>query len=141
MAFNATTITLRKGLDAILEIAAQEKNYLAQWNAALAGNIDAQYALIILANLDRVLPLLDSYVALHGMGEYAQTQLGSDTYDIAAEYSAMKTALLNLRDWLRANIPSNAITITNGVQVPAVFPPAATAPLRALVQAAAATIV
>lgn len=140
MAFNATTITLRKGLDTLQEIAVQEKAYLGQWNAALAGTIDAQYALNIVANLDRVLATMDTLAALPGMAAYAQQQLGSANYDIAAEYSSMRSALDAVRAWLRTNIPSNAVTIVNGTQTYATYAPAATASLRSLVQSAAATI-
>lgn len=140
MAFNATTVTLENGLRSLREVAAHEKQYLAQWDAMLAGNITALQGLDMLANLDRVLPQMDALVAPAGMAAYAQAQLGSATYNIATEYSAMRAALDAIRVWLRANIPANAITVTNGVAIGAVYTPAATAPLRTLVQSAAAAI-
>jgi len=140
MAFNATAVTLENGLRQIREIAAQEKVYLTQVNTALTGNIDAIYALNFLANLDRVVPMMDTLASLNGMAEYAQQQLGNANYNIVTEYTAMRTALVAVATWLRTNIPSNAITVTAGVQVGATYAPATTAALKALVIAAAATI-
>ena len=140
MAFIASTLPLQFGFERALSIALQEKNYLGQWNTKLVSNITALDALSWIANLNDALAQLDVVSALPGMQAYAQTQFGSGTYDVATEFSGMRAALVAIRDWLLANIPSNSITITAGVQVGQSFAPAATAPLKALVVAAIAKI-
>jgi hypothetical protein len=140
MAFNASTVTLERALRELREVALQEKTNLTAWSAALTANVTAQWALDVHANLVNALAFMDARAALPGMAAYAQAQLGGATYDIVAEYGTMKNALIAVRDWLRTNIPSNALTVTNAVIVPAVYAPAATASLKSLVDAAALTI-
>jgi len=141
MAFKATSVTLKRGYDGIKDLATQYKlTWLPSWNAQLAGNIDAFAALGWKANIDLNIPAMDAWAALPGMAAYAQAQENIPAYNVVVEYTAMKAALVAVRDWIVANIPANSITVTQGVQVAAVFAPAATAPLKALVIAAAASI-
>ena len=140
MAFNASTVALEQALRELREIARQEKTNLQAWSAALGGNVTATWALDVHTNIVNALAFMDARASLSGMPAYAQQQLGSATYDIAAEYTSMKNALVAVRDWLRTNIPSNALTVTQAVIVPAVYAPAATAGLKSLVDAAVLTI-
>lgn len=141
MAFKASTISLQNGFERMLSIALQEKNYLNNWNSRLTSNITALDAVEWLSNLNRVLSEFDIIAALPGLQAYAQAQFGGATYDVASEYSTMRSSLVAVQQWLLTNIPSNSITIVNGVQVGASYTPAQTAPLKALVVSAAATIV
>lgn len=140
MAFIASQVALQRGFEALQSVAMQQKTYLGIWNTKLNGNITALEGLEIVASINQATTLMDQYAALPGMAAYAQTQFGSPGYDVAAEYTAMRAALIAVRNWLTSNIPSNAITITNGAQVGAVYTPAQTAGLKPLVTAAAATI-
>ena len=140
MAFIASTVSLQRGFEQLQTVAQQEKVYLAQWSAKLAGNITALDAMEWVSNIARAVAAMDAVATLPGMAAYAQTQFGSGTYDVAAEYTSMKNALNAIAAWLKTNIPANAITISNGVAVGASYAPAATSPLKTLVDAAAATI-
>lgn len=140
MAFKASQLPLQRGFERALDVAGQEKRALDSWAAQLNGTITGLDAVAMLANLDRVLAVFTEVAALPGMAEYAKTQFGSATYDVAAEFSAVISALAAVRSWLRTNIPANAVSISNGVMVGATYTPAQTAELKALVVAAAATI-
>jgi len=140
MTFLASTLSLQRGFEQLLAIALQQKAYLSAWNTKLAGNITALDAVEIVSSITQATTALDTLAALPGLAEYAQQQFGQGAYDVALEYNNMRSALIAIRTWLQTNIPSNAITITNGVQVGAVYTPASTAALRTLVQTAAATI-
>ena len=140
MPFIASAITTQRALQQIMEVSVQQKIYLANWDTKLAGNITAIEAMEIVANVNRVDAMLTALAATPGLATYAKEQFGSDTYDIVAEFTAMRNAMIAIRNWIASALPSTAITVTSGVSVGQVFQPAATAPLRALVQAAALTI-
>lgn len=140
MAFIASTITLQVGFEQLRSVALQQKSYLANWNTRLNSSITALDGLEIVASINRALVSLDANAALPGMQSFAQQQYGNPAYDVAAEFTAMRNALLAVRNWLTTNIPSNAVTIVEGAQVGAVYQPAATASLKSLVNAAAAKI-
>jgi len=140
MAFIASQITLQKGLEEALNFAVQEKAILNNWNAQLAGNITGIDAMNMLANLGRVLEVFNRVSILPGLAVYAQQQFGNDTYDVAAEFTAMVTALTAIQTWLKTNIPANAVSIVNGTLTGTTYTPAQTAELKTLVIAAAATI-
>lgn len=140
MAFIASQLSLQRGFEALCNVALQQKNYLANWSARLAGNITALDAVEIMASVNQAVTLMDQYAALPGMQAYAQQMYGSAQYDVATQYSSMRSTLVAVREWLKTNIPANSISISNGVQVGQSYAPAATAPLKALVEAARATI-
>ncbi len=140
MTFIASAITAQHALQQIMEVSVQQKAYLANWSTKLTGNITAIEAMEIVANVTRVDALFTSLAATPGLATYAKDQFGSETYDIVAEYNAMKNAFLAIKSWIVSALPSTSLTVTSGVAVGQVFTPAATAPLRALVQAAALTI-
>ena len=140
MAFIASAITTQRALQQIMEVSVQQKIYLANWDTKLAGNITAIEAMEIVANVNRVDTLLTTLAATPGLATYAKDQFGSGTYDIVAEFTTMKNAMIAIRNWIVSALPSTSLTVTSGVAVGQVFTPAATAPLRALVQAAALTI-
>lgn len=140
MAFIATNLPLQRGFEQLCSVALQQKTYLDNWNTRLAGNITALDAMEIVASIKRALLSLDSAAALPGMQTYAQQQFGNASYDVAQEFSVMRASLQSIVNWLQTNIPANAITIVQGAPVGAIYAPAATAPLKALMIAAWNTI-
>lgn len=140
MAFIANTVSLQRGFEQLQSIAQAQKTYLQSWSAKLTGNITALDAMEWVSNLNRALAAMDAVASLPGMQAYAQQQFGNAAYDVATEYTNMRSAQAAVLSWLKTNIPSNAITISNGVAVGAIYAPAATAPLKTLVDAAVATI-
>ena len=139
-AFLASTLSLQQGLAQSMNLALQEKAYMQTWSAKLTGNITALDATSWVANLNNVIGQFNTIAALPGLAAYAQEQVGSVSYDIVGAFTAMVTALTAILNWLKTNIPPNAITITNGVEVGAVYAPATTSSLKTLVDAAIATI-
>lgn len=140
MPFRASVLTLQKGFNQALELAATEKVYLQAWSTALAGNITSVYALEILSNLSRAIATLNTIKTLPGLQAYAQNQFGDGLYDVGTEFTAMVNALVAVENWLKANIPSNSVSIVNGVLSGNTYTPAQTAALKSLVVAAIATI-
>ena len=140
MGFKVSQLPLQRGFEQAISVAFQEKQILANWHAQLAGNITGIDAMNMMANLTRVIDSLNGVATLPGIGDYAQTQFGDVTYDVAAEFTAMLNALTAIKNWLVANIPQNAVTIVNGVLTGATYTPAQTAALRTLVSQAQATI-
>jgi len=140
MAFKASQLPLQRGFERALDVAGQEKRTLDAWDTRLNGNITGLDAVEMLNNLDRVLAIFSEVAALPGLAAYAQSQFSNATYNVTAEFDVMINALAAVQSWLKTNIPSTAISIVSGVMVGATYTPAQTAPLRALVVAAAATI-
>lgn len=54
------------------------------------------------------LSALDTYSAITGVGAYAQTQLGNESLNIVAEFTTMRTQIVNVQDWIIANFPKDA---------------------------------
>lgn len=140
MAFRASTISLQQGFTQLLSLAMQEKAYLNSWSQRLNSNITSLDGLEWTANLTRILANFDAISILPGLQAYAQAQFDDPLYNVGAEYTALRSALDAVREWLVTNIPSNSVSITNGVLVGTTYAPAATAPLKALIDAASAQI-
>lgn len=140
MAFITNVPTLQDAFRDILNIAKQQKAYMASWSSALTANITADTAIGWVSNLNTVIARLDSGAGTTGMQAYAQAQFGGGAYDVAAQYATMRAALVAVLTWLQANIPSAALTVSNGVVTGQTFTPAQTAPLKTLIDAAVATI-
>lgn len=140
MAFHTSLVPLQRAFERALVVAAQERNYLTQWHTQLAGNITALDALNWVTNLNRVIDELTTIAATPGLVAYGKAQYDAAAYDISAEFSTMLTALSAVRGWLRTNLPANSVSVSSGVLSGTTYAPAATAPLRALIQTAINTI-
>lgn len=140
MAFRATVGNLQTGFHKILSTCSQEKQILQSWITKLADNITGLDAIAMTANLKRVIADIDEVSALPGMVAYAQTQFGDQNYDVAAEFTTMRAALVAVQNWLKANIPANAVYVSSGDLAGLTYAPAATAPLKSLIVAAEAAI-
>jgi hypothetical protein len=140
MAFLASTVSLQVAFENLLNIALQQKTYLANWSTRLQSNITALDAMEIVSSVNRAVAAMNTIAATPGLDVYAQQQFDNPAYDVVAEFNAMRNSLVAITNWLKANIPANAITVTNGEAVGAVYAPAVTAPLKTLVDAARATI-
>lgn len=94
-----------------------------------SGNITITEAKLFRKVIDGVITEWDVYASTPGLAQYAKDQLNDQTYDIVAEYNAMRTAAIALRDWLDANIPAEPS-----------YTPAQTAGFRTAADAFLATI-
>lgn len=140
MAFKANTVALQDAFEQATSLAKVEKTYLQAWSTALNSNITSIFALEMLNNLARAITTFNATSAIPGMQAYAQQQFGTNTYDVATEYTNMVNALVAIQNWLKTNIPSNSVSIVNGVLTGNSYTPAQTAALKTLVNNAIATI-
>jgi len=140
MAFITTQLPLQRGFEQALQVAGQEKDILNNWKNQLSGNITGLDAMNMLANLNRVLTVFSQISALPGLAVYVQQQFGNANYDVAAEFTSMVAALTSIQSWLKANIPANAVSISEGALVGATYTPAQTSVLLTRVNAAISTI-
>lgn len=72
------------------------------------GNIERSKVLTLLADLAKAVRQLQGYAAVDGIGPYAQQQFADPTLDVRAEFLAVRTELVALRDWIAANFPKDA---------------------------------
>jgi len=121
-------------------------------NAMAAGDTSAQTILNLLL---QVKTLIDRWVALAatpGLAAYAQDQENDATYDVVAEFTAMRTALVAVRDRIINDLPTASappgvagrIAVysidATGTLIADLFTPAQTASLRADLDAFIATV-
>ena len=139
MSFRTST-TLDEGFKRARDLAKQEKAYLQNWSTKLAGTISGLDAYAWSTNLKRIIAELTAISALPGIVAYAQDQYGDSGYNVAAEFNAMLVALQNCLDWLIANIPANAVYISNGELAGNNYTPSQTASFLTLVNTAIVTI-
>jgi hypothetical protein len=141
MTFIATSqLSLQAGFQQMLSVASQEKNILNNWATQLAGNITGIDAMNMVANLNNVIGQFNTLAALPGLQAYAQTQFGNGSYDVSGAFTTMLSALNAVLSWLTTNVPSNGVSLVNGVLTGVTYTPAQTSALRSLVQTAATTI-
>jgi len=139
MAFR-TDNPLQTGFALAISTAKQQRINLSEWQIKLTQNISGKDTVNLAQSLTNDIAVLNTVGAIPGMAAYAQSQYNDPAYDIAAGFVAMVSALQACLTWLAANIPSNAVSVSNGLEVGASYPPAQTTALLTLVTAAIATI-
>lgn len=106
MAFK-TVSTQATALANVQAIAARAKRQMTQYrNMSASANITLTDAKLFRKVIDGVIADWALYAATPGLAQYAKDQLNDPAYDIVAEYNAMRSAAVALRDWLDANIPA-----------------------------------
>jgi hypothetical protein len=87
--------------------AARLRSYSVSAQAALAaGNVSANAVIQALTTLTGSIAVFDEVTALPGIAAYAQNEENDPTYDVAAEYTAMRTEAIGARDWILTNFPT-----------------------------------
>ena len=140
MAFITNVKFLREAFEDALSVAKQQKTILQNISTRLSSTITGVDALEFSANFGRVIPRLQEAAAVPGIIKYAQQQFDDPTYDVAAEFTVMIAALQAADNWLAANIPANSVYIQEGELAGLSYGTGATAPLKALIDAAEQTI-
>jgi hypothetical protein len=121
------------------------------WYAVLAANNHEWSEFVrVQRRLTYALGRMDATAAIPGIAQYIKDQEGDQNYDIAAEYTAMRSAVVAIRDWIYTSMPKvdQAGTLYMAVQALAqdgtvsdrTFTPAQTAPLRALIDTFRGTV-
>lgn len=96
--------------------------------------------------LKRVSDQFTDLAATPGLAAFAQEELGDSGLDIAAEFTAMQSAINGVLSWIASNYPTSASgyleekQIIGGQVVLRTFAPGATAGLAAVVDALIASI-
>ena len=77
-------------------------------NALIAGNISANAVIQIMSNLKSTIEVWDSVSSLSGIAAYARDQEDDQTYNVVAEFLAMRNGAVAVRDWVITNFPKSA---------------------------------
>jgi len=93
------------------------------------------------------LAAMDQIAAVPGIVEYVREAEGDQAYDVAAEYTANRNAIVAIRDYIVAALPKSADgyllvqkLTANGGLIDRAFDPGQTTQLRDLISAYAATV-
>lgn len=110
MAFPASTITLDKAWSDFRRAALRAKHLTQNLRDESAAGVTTRERYYNLRqNLN---DSLNEWAALlastTGLQAYARDQLEDQALDLSAEYVAMRDAVTSLRDWIDANIPTDA---------------------------------
>jgi hypothetical protein len=71
-----------------------------------AGSVTRKAVLDYANSLADSLAAFDGFTAIPGIGVFAKEQTNNQNFDIAAEYSAMRTQLIATQDWIVSNFPA-----------------------------------
>jgi len=106
MAFN--TQSLSKGLQKAENEAIRVKAFATgARNALIAGNVSANAVIQIMTNIKSTIEVWDTVSSLPGIVQYARDQYDNQAYDVAVEFTAMRTQAVAVRDWIITNFPSS----------------------------------
>src|SRR5690349_14140460 len=101
MAFPASRQTLSNALASASALAVSVKTevqFLRDRSAL--GSTGRESYLRLQRTLSAAVTSWDAYLLVPGIAAYAQSQYGDVSIDIAAEFSAMRSAALTLRNWI-----------------------------------------
>jgi len=108
MAFKATNIVLSRAYDEIKREAVRAKNSATSVRtSAAAGSISAASILALAADLRSARINMEARASAPGVGQYAKDQEDDATYDVSAEYIAMRDGIDSVLAWISTNMPSN----------------------------------
>jgi len=111
MAFPASAVTKAEAWDDIRHAANRIKGVTQNLrNASAAGATGRTSYVSLQKRLDDTVERWNVLAATPQLQAYARDQIEDPTLDLAAEYVAMRDAATALRDWIFANIPTDAAT-------------------------------
>lgn len=147
MTFRASTQIKADALTEIKQGAIRAQALAQQHsNAMLAGNVSAQTVLNLVQQCKTLIDRWGVLVAIQGLAAYAADQENDINYDVVAEFTAMRNALIAVRDRIVADLPTATGKLAvytlaaDGALVPDTFTPAQTANLRTALNNFVATI-
>ena len=71
-----------------------------------AGDMSANAVISALVRMAQSIAVWDRVSAVPGLVAYAQNEENDGTYDVAAEFTAMRTETIGVRDWILTNFPT-----------------------------------
>ena len=86
--------------------AIRAKNYSSQASAQLAGGtVSANAVIQVMTQMKSFIEEFDSVSSVPGIAQYARDQEDDQSYDVVAEFVAMRVAAVSARDWVINNFP------------------------------------
>lgn len=147
MAFRATNIVPQRAYQQVKGAAANVKaecaSYIAQMAASGANYVLLRDLYVFLKNANAQFTTL---AATPGIVTYAKAQEDDENYDVAAEFTAMQSAITAVLAWMNANVPTSVTALApsawtaTGPLISTSFNAAQTLGLRTALQAAADSI-
>jgi hypothetical protein len=108
MAFPASQQLLVSGLQSAIANANQIKQLSTVIKAqSEAGDIERKQLIGLMRLLSRAITEWAGVRALSGVSQYAKDQYANAGLDIVAEFVAMETEAIALRDWIASNFPKD----------------------------------
>ena len=108
MTFRASNQTTADAYANIKRQAVETKAYMTnQATAMQAASSPATTPLSVIQHLQKVIALFDGWTATPGIATYAQQQENDPTYDVATEYTTMRTAMVNALNSLVSIFPTS----------------------------------
>ena len=109
MAFKATALAAEQAFDKLRTQALASKNYLTPQRTAMQqASCDALVPIAVIQHLGTVVGLMNGWASTPGLAAYAQSQVNDPSYDIVAEFTAMRNAMVSARDTLIGMFPKDA---------------------------------
>ena len=147
MTFRATNQITSDAYANIKRQAAATKQYCQQQATVMQQAASANVPFAVIQHFAVVIPMLDGWTATPGIAAYAQAQENDPAYDVAAEYTTMRNAMVSARDQLISMFPKDANGFllyqtlnANGTVSARTFTAAQLAPIVTLLNNVAATI-
>ena len=109
MAFPASQQTLEDALAKVRQVALRIQSQAQNLRTRTVSESVAREDFVVLQRqLDDAIEVWDAATAVPGLLQYARDQYNDQTLDISTEYTAMRAAAIDLRDWIFNNIPTSA---------------------------------
>lgn len=109
MPFPASAQTQADALAMARRTATTLKSYAQKVRDVMVANtVSANQVENVMGEFKSAIEVWDAAKAVPGIAAYAQAQYDDATLDIAAEFTAMLTAAQAVRDWVIANVPTDA---------------------------------
>lgn len=106
MAFPASQLLLAEGLRSAQRTALQIKAYAVKTNALMsAGPVSANVVLTVMSNMKDAIIEWNAIRQLPGIGQYAKDQFNDQALDVVAEFTTMREAAIDVRDWVINTFP------------------------------------
>lgn len=109
MAFKATVVACEQAFSNIRKQAAATKVFMQQNKVLMQQSpCDSQIPLNVIQHCGINIARMDAWAATPGLVSYATAQVNDPSYDIVAEYQAMRSAMVSCRNDLMAMFPKDA---------------------------------
>jgi hypothetical protein len=84
------------------------RSYASNAQNTLANNtVSANLVIGIMFEMKSAIEVWDAVAALSGIAQYARDQEDDQAYNVVAEFNAMRTEAVGVRDWIITNFPDS----------------------------------